>query len=153
MEDAPNKVGRPSIYSQELADKICSLLAEGMSLRTICKGEDMPDKATIFRWFRENKEFCDQYARAKEASSEALNEELMDLGDEAISLAQEVDAKVSSAVVNAVKLKADNIKWYMSKQKPKKYGDKVDVTSGGNPIPILAHVPSNNGDKENSQPQ
>ena len=36
--------------------------------------------------------------------------------------------------MQAVKLKADNLKWSMSKMKPKKYGDKVDVTSDGKAI-------------------
>ena len=128
-------MGRPSDFTKELADKICSQLAEGISLRTVCLGEEMPDKQTVFSWMRLHKEFLDQYARAKEESSEALNEELMELGDEAIRLSQEVDPKSSGAVVQAVKLKADNHKWMMSKMKPKKYGDKVDLTTNGKDLP------------------
>ena len=130
-----NKIGRPTIYSQELADKICAQLAEGMSLRSVCLSEDMPDKSTVFNWLRTKPEFVDQYARAKEESADAQNEILLDLGDEAIGLAQQVDSKASNAVVQAVKLKADNLKWVMSKMKPKKYGDKLDVTSDGKVLP------------------
>ena len=32
------------------------------------------------------------------------------------------------------RLKADTLKWAMSKMFPKKFGDKVDVTSGGKEI-------------------
>lgn len=145
------KLGRPSDYTKETADRICSELAEGISLRTVCLAEDMPDKATVFRWLREHKEFHDQYAQAKEESTNAQHEVLEDLGDQAIDLAQSVDPKASSAVVQAVKLKADNLKWVMSKMKPKKYGDKVDVTSGDKPISLLNVLQHNNSSKENIQ--
>ncbi len=135
MEET-NKVGRPSDYTVELGDKICSLLSEGNSLRSVCLTEDMPDKGTVFRWIREREEFRNQYARAKEESADAMNEDLLDLGDEAIRLAQGVNPKASGAVVQGVKLKADNLKWVMSKMKPKKYGDKIDMTTNGKDLPI-----------------
>ncbi len=129
------EVGRPTIFTPQLAQKICYQLSLGKSLRMVCKEDpDLPVSSTIFKWLGENKEFSEQYALAKEASAEAMNEELMDLGDQAIELSQEVDPKASGAVVQAVRLKADNLKWYMSKMKPKKYGEKVDLTSGGEVI-------------------
>jgi len=145
-------IGRPTDYSQEIVSKICSEIAEGKSLRAVCEIEGMPDKSTVFVWLREHKEFQDQYARATEERTEALSEELMDLGDEAVELAQTVDAKASSAVVQAVKLKADNIKWTMSKMKPKKYGDKIDMTTNGKdiPQPILGYVQSSIGNTQNT---
>lgn len=151
----PKKVGRPSDFTQELADEICAQLAIGTSLRTVCASQDMPTVRTVFNWFRTKPDFLQQYARAKEESSEAMNEELMVLGDIAFEAAQEVDPKASGAVVQAVKLKADNLKWMMSKMKPKKFGDKLDMTTNGKdlPTPILNHVHSDNGNQESPQPQ
>lgn len=150
---AKKKTGRPEIYTQDLADILCARIAEGVSVRTVCAMEDMPCTSTFFKWIRENKEFLQQYVQAKEASVDAQHEILEDIGDEAIGKAQVVDARASNAVVSAYKLKADNLKWLMSKMKPKKYGDKVDLTSGGEklPTPILQNlnVPNNNSDKEN----
>jgi hypothetical protein len=128
-------MARPSDYTQEIADKICSELAEGNSLRTVCEMEDMPSRQTVFSWIRQHKEFLDQYARATEERADAHNELLLELGDEAIKLSQTVDFKASNAVVSAVKLKADNLKWSMSKMKPKKYGDKIDHTTNGKDLP------------------
>lgn len=142
--------GRPTTYSVETAKRLCALLAEGKSLRTVCKEEGMPDLSTVFEWIRTHEEFSLQYAMAKAESSEAWHEELADLGDQAIELAQSVDSKASGAVVQAVKLKADNIKWMMSKMKPKKYGEKLDHTTNGKdlPVPILGYVQQNNGYSE-----
>lgn len=129
-----NKGGRPTIFTKELGDKLCEELSLGKSMRKICEDEDMPCLSSVFKWIRENPEFSQQYALAKEASADADNEVLEDIGDKAIEEAKAVDPKSSSAVVQAYKLKADNLKWFMSKKKPKKYGDKVDVTSGGEVI-------------------
>lgn len=130
----PKKIGRPTSYTPELAINLCEYLALGESLRTVCAREGMPSIGTIFVWLRDNKSFHEQYARAKEESAEADHETLKDLGDEAIALAQKLKGPQASAAVQAVKLKADNIKWSMSKLKPKKYGDKVDLTSDGSAI-------------------
>lgn len=127
-------MARPSEFTQDIADKICEGLAMGKSLRTVCISEDMPHISTIFNWFRTQKGFIEQYARAKEESADADLEAMEDIGDIAIQEAKIVDPKAANAVVSAYKLKADNIKWGMSKKKPRKYGDKVDVTSDGKAI-------------------
>lgn len=152
--ETKNKVGRPSDYTQELADRICHELALGHSMRTVCKEEDMPVMSTVFKWLREYKGFSEQYARAKEESTDAMNEDLLDLGDEAVRLAQDVDPKASGAVVQGVKLKADNLKWVMSKMKPKKYGDKVDLTTNGKDLPTpLLNVLNNERNSQDSEPK
>lgn len=149
-----NLGGRPSSFTQEIADEVCRQLAEGKSMRKVCKAENMPDMTTIFRWLRTNDKFCQQYVKAKEESTDALHEDLTELGDEAIELAQTVDSKASNAVVQAVKLKSDNLKWVMSKLKPKKYGDKVDMTTNGKDLPTpLLHVLHNKGNTEDIQPE
>lgn len=135
MEDnQPKPVGRPSDYTKELGEKICSLVAEGKSLRTVCLNEWSPSMPTIFAWFRKHEEFLNQYERAKEESTNAHLDTIEDLGDLAIQHSETADPKAAGAVVSAYKLKADNLKWVMSKLKPKKYGDKVDVTSDGKAI-------------------
>lgn len=131
---APRKgEGRPTIFTQELADKICEQLAEGTSLRTVCIPDDMPAASTVFGWLRKNEEFVKQYARAKEESADALAEEIMDISDESFGVVTGLD-KSDNARVQAMKLRVDTRKWIMSKMKPKKYGDKLDVVSDGKAI-------------------
>lgn len=130
-----NKGGRPSIFTQELADNICEQLAMGISMRTVCLADDMPAIATVFKWFRTKPEFLSQYARAKEESADALFEETVDIADDSLKEAHAADPKASGAVVQAMRLRVDTRKWMMSKMKPKKYGDTIDVTSGGEKLP------------------
>jgi len=136
------KIGRPTIYSQNLADNICSQLAEGISLRTVCLAEDMPDKSTVFMWLRTKKAFLDQYARAKQESADAMAEEILDISDDGTNdwmtiytdkgYAKEVP---NNEVLQRSRLRVDTRKWLMAKMKPKKYGDKIDVTSDGKALP------------------
>ncbi len=138
--ETPKPNGRPSSYTQELADKICSQLAEGISLRTVCLDEDMPCKATVFNWLRTNKDFLDQYARAKEESADAMSEDILDIADDGtndwmwIKRGGEDVQVPDNEVLQRSRLRVDTRKWIMSKMKPKKYGDKMDVTSDGKAI-------------------
>ncbi|EBJ4216936.1 ubiquitin carboxyl-hydrolase [Salmonella enterica] len=111
-----NKTGRPSEYLPEVAEDICALLADGESLRSICKRPGMPNKATVFRWLRIHKEFCDQYAKATDSRADAVFEEMLYIAD---------DAAEESAAVAKARLQIDTRKWVLSRMNPKKYGDKV----------------------------
>ena len=128
--------GRPTLYTQDLADRICQELSEGRSLRTICLQDDLPDARTVFRWLRTNEQFCQQYARAKEESTDAMSEDILALSDGAIDVIKGGAEKKSSALGQAVRLQVDTRKWIMSKMKPKKYGDKLDMTSDGKAITV-----------------
>ncbi len=44
------KKGRPSLYTEALAAKICRRLAEGETLRSICRGKAMPAISTVMGW-------------------------------------------------------------------------------------------------------
>lgn len=140
-KENPQKAGRPSEYTQEIADKICALLAEGISLRTVCKGEEMPDLSTIFRWMRVHPEFNNQYAKAKEESADAMLEETMDIADNgsndwmATNDPENPGFKFNGESFQRSRLRVDTRKWAMSKLKPKKYGDKIDMTTNGKDLP------------------
>lgn len=64
----PRKNGRPTTYTPKAAALICSLLAEGLSLRKICTLENMPRMSTVMQWLFNPSDFRDcfmeQYRRA-----------------------------------------------------------------------------------------
>lgn len=136
----PPKLGRPSIFTQELADKVCERIAEGYSMRTVCAPEGMPSISTLFKWIREIPGFTQQYARATEERTEAMSEDILDIADDGSNDLMTIQKGNQSyeienkEVTNRSRLRVDTRKWLMSKMKPKKYGDKVDVTSDGKAI-------------------
>ena len=122
--------GRPTDYTLELSDLMCERLSCGESMRSISRDDSMPALATIFRWLREKPEFKEQYAIAKEASADALADDMLDIADnEAGRQAKDEDGNaitiIDSASVAHARLRVDTRKWAASKLKPKKYGDKV----------------------------
>lgn len=106
-------MGRPTKYSKELVSNICVKIANGKSLREICKEKTMPALSSIFLWLSEYTEFSDQYARAKEEQSELFADEIVEIAD------NEPDPQ-------RARVKIDARKWVASKLKPKKYGDKIE---------------------------
>ncbi len=135
-------IGRPSIFSQEIADKICQRLANGESLRGICRDEEMPGTTTVFNWLAGSDQsfsaFRDQYTRAREIQADALVDEILEISDDGSNdwMAREgKDGEPSWALngehVQRSRLRVDSRKWFASKVLPKKYGDKVDLNHGG----------------------
>ncbi|MBX9488833.1 DNA packaging protein [Yersinia enterocolitica] len=127
------KIGRPSDYTEELAETICLRLAEGESLRSVCRDDGMPCKQTVLRWISRNAEFRAQYVRAKVEGAEAIAEELFDIADDGTNDWMEKLDKDGEAIgcqlngehVQRSRLRIDTRKWYLSKIMPKKYGDRI----------------------------
>ncbi len=120
--------GRPSSYTQEIADEICALLADGKSLKKICEMDNMPSKATVFNWLAKNEAFLDNYTRAREAQADTLADEICDIADDGTNdyLSDENGRKVvNQEVIARSRLRVEARKWIASKLKPKKYGDRV----------------------------
>lgn len=120
-------MGRASEYTAEIGDIICERISEGQSLRKICDADDMPNKATVFRWLAANKEFSDQYARARETQADTLFDEVLAIADQYDSTADAVNPDH----INRARLRIDARKWMAGKLRPKVYGDKLDLDIGG----------------------
>lgn len=128
--------GRPSDYTQELAYIICEEIMQGKSLRAICKREDMPALSTICRWLSNNKDFQEQYTRAREIQAELLADEIIEISDDGSKDEVEHPMVEGATMTNyeniqRSKLKVDSRKWVASKLLPKKYGDKQEIQHTG----------------------
>lgn len=124
--------GRPTTYTQVLADHICEQLAIGYSMRTVCKSNDMPAPSTVFKWLREHTEFSEQYAKAKQEATDAMAEDLLDIADDGSNDYMEDEngnSRYNGDSVQRARLRVDTRKWLMSKMKPKKYGERLDLSS------------------------
>ena len=133
-------LGRPSIYSQELGLKICERLANGESLRAICKGEEFPNISTVLRWILdgEHQEFSEQYSKARQAQAELLADEIFDIADDGSNdwmLREFADGGSqivqNSEAIGRSRLRVDSRKWYLSKVLPKKFGEKSEIEHKG----------------------
>jgi len=119
------KMGRPTKYTPEIADKLCSLIAGGTSASRACNEIGVPMQ-TMYEWLRKHDEFRDNYARAREDQADTFADEMCDIA--------EYDEDVQRA-----KLKIDARKWVASRMKPKRWGDRQQLEhtgAGGAPLNI-----------------
>lgn len=103
----------------------------------------MPHRDTVFQWLIDYDSFSDQYARAKKQGMEAWSEEILDIADDGSNDWMETNDpdnlayRINGEAINRSKLRVDTRKWLMSKLAPKKYGDALDLTSGGEKLKVL----------------
>lgn len=112
----PGKPGRPSSYTLEIAESICTRLAGGESLVRICEDDGMPHRITVIRWTETNADFATKCARAREAQADFLHDDMASLEERTLS--GQVDPQIARVVLSSKQ-------WRAAKLAPKKYGDKV----------------------------
>lgn len=115
-------------FSQEVFDTICERIADGESMRSICRDDDMPSGVTFYKWVGNDEDLAKQYARARELQGDADADRVADIAMRVLSGDYEPAA---------ARVAIDALKWSAGKRKPKVYGDKLDLTHGnpdGSPI-------------------
>lgn len=129
--------GRPSAFTAELFASICDQLAQGKSLRKICKPQRMPDERTVRTWVIENREGCaEAYQRARNIGLDVMADELIEIADTP-ETGKTTKRDEKGAVVEVSegdmlghrKLRVYVRQWYLAKLGRKKYGDKLDLGS------------------------
>ena len=133
-----NKPGRPSDYTEALADLICERIAtHSVGLQRLCDlYDDMPEKSTIRRWCLKYPQFRTQYAQAKALQVETLIDEIIDIADDVsqdIEISEKGKEICNSEFIARSRLRIDTRKWLASKLAPKLYG--VDPAGRAPPIP------------------
>ena len=117
MATKPKKKGRPTTFTQQLADQICERMANGETLRAVCRDIGLPP-STVIEWTMNNKTFSEQYTQARQKQADSYADMIL---DEAFN---SHDAQIG-------RLRVDALKWVASKLAPKRYGDKVEVEQTG----------------------
>ena len=136
-----NNVGRPTTYNQETASLICARMADGESLRSICRDDSMPALSTVFLWVSKHSEFSEQYKLAMASRADAMFEDMIDIADDGRNdyiVNGDGEERFNTEHVQRSRLRLDTRKWMLSKMLPKKYGDKItdEVIGNDNEIEI-----------------
>lgn len=134
--------GRPTLYTEELADEICTRLAEGEGLKTICRSNGMPDAHTVRDWaFDEAHPFAPRYARARDLQAEHYAELMRTVSAAPVPEKTDADgnprADLMRVELERRKQEVDGLKWITSRLAPKRWGDRVtqEVSGpGGGPV-------------------
>lgn len=131
-------------FNQEHADILCEAIATSSKslayhIKTLrAKDETFPCIVTIYRWLRENEEFANLYARAKEDQADFLADESIEIADDDsldVGFTEEGKPFVKGENIQRARLRVETRKWLTAKLRPKKYGDfqrnEVSGADGG----------------------
>lgn len=137
--------GRSGVfYSDEIAAKICSMVAAGLGLKRVCQFEGMPSEQTVWSWTIKNPRFAEAFELARYHRCHALAEEAMNIADsgENDSLP---NGKPNWGAIQRDKLRIDTRHWYISRLCPSRYGANTDNQSNQNIVPVI-NVQISSGD-------
>lgn len=133
--------------TEDLFKEVCEITASSnMGLFNICYQMGVSYRA--MRYYMEiTKDATAKYARAKEDQADYLADEMLEISDDSsddvLRVKKVVDQETGKEIflqeenkefTNRSKLRVDTRKWIAARLKPKKYGDKIDVTSNGEAI-------------------
>lgn len=134
-------MGRPALYTPELAARILDRLAEGERLAVICEDDDMPSRGLVHAWVVSKKPehagFGEAYLLARKAGVLGMADEVIEIADDTsgdrkwVGRDGEEREVVDSEFVMRSKLRVDTRKFIMSKFAPEVFGDSISV--GGVP--------------------
>jgi len=112
--------GRPTIYTADLTAEISRRLAEGESLRSICRDAHMPAISTVLLWVVDGKhqDFSEQYVIARQAQGYSHADKLLDVAT--MVATGELEPGQAKVIMDAYK-------WTAERNAPKAYGPKQQI--------------------------
>lgn len=153
LPEGPKKIGRPSKYTPEIAQRMCEMLSDGIPLREICRQEGFPEWRTVYDWMYRDEALGERgaglsaaIARAREIGYEAIAEECLVIADTPRWGQKQVmsDQGTTTTVEDMVahrKLQIETRLKLLAKWNPKKYGDRVQLAGDAeSPLKIEAEV-------------
>lgn len=134
---------------QDFKDKIIDELWKGHSLRKVLrKNKELPSRRYIYEWLNPNNDkfdaaFSNQYAHVREDVADDYFEQILEIGRKVKN--KEIEPANGRVAIDA-------LKWAASRMKPKKYGDKLDLTTGGKELTqqVTIYELPNNGRDDNA---
>ena len=127
-----SSVGRPTYYTDELADEMCLRMATGASLITISLQDGMPGLRTILEWLMKDDEFRTKVARARELRADIHAEEILTISDNAGGNEFLLDGKMRRVIIERANLMVNTRLRLMALMNPMKYGPRAAITVTGN---------------------
>lgn len=139
--DLLDKIRRPSVpVTSEIFEDICLLVSEGIPLRQICRHDDMPSTAAVYRWLEdvsdedEHARRVARYARARTLGYEALAAETLEIVDDGSNDYMEREREDGSTEIvldrehiQRSKLRAEHRLKLLACWDPKRYGAQLKL--------------------------
>lgn len=122
---------------ESIFNYVCKEIEKGKALRNVLKDNNMPSTSTFYEWLDIYPDKAKQYARATEVRAEAIFDDILSIADQNANDTYVNDQGIevtNNDVIQRSRLRIDARKWVLAKLNPKKFGEKIDVTSDNKPI-------------------
>lgn len=139
-------MGRPpEPVPKDKAEDIIEWISHGKTLRDYCRIEGNPAWRTVYLWLEKDEDFAARFARAREMGHDMIAEECLEIIDTEAEFAESFSQNGSSkhrdsAHVTWLRNRAEQRLKLLAKWNPKKYGDKIDVTSKGEKTGLMINI-------------
>jgi hypothetical protein len=130
-----------SKYDPKLVEAMLAQIAEGNPASKVCKEHNV-SRNSFNEWVK-RKEWSDKYARAVDDRAYKIFEEILEIADDKSEDVIIIDGKkyMNSEYVQRSRLRIDARKWFLSKMLPRKFGEKIDITTnGGEMAPVVINL-------------
>lgn len=140
------RIGRPpEPVPQSKMEEIIDWIAHGKTLREFCRIEGNPAWRTVYLWLEKDEDFATRFARAREMGHDAIAEETLEIIDTEAEMAESWSKDGGSkhrdsAHVSWMKNRVEQRMKLLAKWSPKRYGDKIDVTSDGKQVGFAINI-------------
>lgn len=124
---------------ENIFNYVCKEIEKGKALRNVLKDDNMPSTSTFYEWLDIYPDKAKQYARATEVRAEAIFDDILSIADQNANDTYVNDQGIevtNNDVIQRSRLRIDARKWVLAKLNPKKFGEKIDVTSDNKPISV-----------------
>ena len=109
-----DKIAMTRIISDDLKKRFLEVFGETCNMSTSAESLDIP-RSTVYYWLRSDPQFKEHFDQARLDGAEVLE-------DVAIKRATDTSDRL--------------ISFLLKSYRPERFGDKIDVTSGGKPIDL-----------------
>jgi hypothetical protein len=103
-------------------------LATGESLRKSATKANVP-ASTFLLWVEEDEKLAERYAQARARGVEVEFDRLQEIVEEVPP--KNENGMTDSGWIAWKRLQVDTFKWQLSKKRPERYGDKIDLKHSG----------------------
>lgn len=110
------KLGRKTLYTEELAELICDRIASGETLLQICREEGMPSRITVLDWLKRYDSFLASYREARARQADHTYDSMVEM---------EKSVKDGEIDPQAARVILWSQQWRAARMSPSNYSEKV----------------------------
>lgn len=132
LSEPPPKSGL-QLYSPELGERICELIAAGVTMTKLCTLEGMPARMTLWRWLSGRvpgvpSDFRERFNEARKLHLAFMASEILDIADDGTNdtyIDEKGNRRIDSDVIARSRLRVETRQWLLALLVPEQFQKKA----------------------------